>query len=893
MKKLLLFALCLPMIVFGQNVNIPDANFKAYLVGEPLINTNGDTEIQVSEATAFNDGIYCDNMNISDLTGIEAFTSIIYLLCQNNQLSSLYLADNTSLYALVCSNNQLTSLDFSNGNNTMTNSMEFKCYGNPNLFCINVDDPVFSTATWVNIDSQIQFSTNCATEIYGCTDSLACNYNATATIDDGSCVYPTNDTLTITACDSYDWLHFDDTNSWSTITETQSGIYTSTLWGGFTNSGCDSIFTLDLTIINSSPPEANSTDTTVFCSYTWPVNGQTYYSSIGTVYHTDISIYGCDSMSQLNLTIDTIVYNTTNITACDEYVWPVSAITYNTSGTYTWVGTNSNGCTQTDTLNLTITNAIVTDTRTECDSYSCQWYDSATYSWYTTSFSQSGVYTYIWHDTLNLVCDTTFILDLTINNSTSNTTTASACDTYYTWSVDGTAYTTSGTYTDVSTNVNGCTHTETLNLTVNSSTSNTTTATACDTYTWAVDGNTYLTSGTYVEISIVPTGSCPQIDTLNLIINNSTTSTDTQVSCDAYTWIDGLTYVSSNNSATHTIPNASGCDSIITLNLTLNNSSIGTTIATSCDTYTWAVDGTAYTTSGTYTDVSTNANGCTHTETLNLTVNSSTSNTTTATACETYTWAVDGTAYTTSGTYTDVSTNANGCTHTETLNLTVNSSTSNTTTATACETYTWAVDGTAYTTSGTYTDVSTNANGCTHTETLNLTVNSILASINQSGDSLFATTTPIGLNADWYNIQTENGSTRIWLMEEGVSSFTPTFECSYFIVVSDNGCADTSETYYFGATAKRIGSLVTSPNPTRGLINVKFENTKNQFVYLHLMNGSGVKLDDFITKENELTINLSKYPSGTYYLYFDSSAAKQGCNPEDTELITTKIILNK
>ena len=791
MKKLLLFALCLPMIVFGQNVNIPDANFKAYLVGEPLINTNGDTEIQVSEATAFNDGIYCDNMNISDLTGIEAFTSIIYLLCQNNQLSSLYLADNTSLYALVCSNNQLTSLDFSNGNNTMTNSMEFKCYGNPNLFCINVDDPVFSTATWVNIDSQIQFSTNCATEIYGCTDSLACNYNATATIDDGSCVYPTNDTLTITACDSYDWLHFDDTNSWSTITETQSGIYTSTLWGGFTNSGCDSIFTLDLTIINSSPPEANSTDTTVFCSYTWPVNGQTYYSSIGTVYHTDISIYGCDSMSQLNLTIDTIVYNTTNITACDEYVWPVSAITYNTSGTYTWVGTNSNGCTQTDTLNLTITNAIVTDTRTECDSYSCQWYDSATYSWYTTSFSQSGVYTYIWHDTLNLVCDTTFILDLTINNSTSNTTTASACDTYYTWSVDGTAYTTSGTYTDVSTNVNGCTHTETLNLTVNSSTSNTTTATACDTYTWAVDGNTYLTSGTYVEISIVPTGSCPQIDTLNLIINNSTTSTDTQVSCDAYTWIDGLTYVSSNNSATHTIPNASGCDSIITLNLTLNNSSIGTTIATSCDTYTWAVDGTAYTTSGTYTDV------------------------------------------------------------------------------------------------------STNANGCTHTETLNLTVNSILASINQSGDSLFATTTPIGLNADWYNIQTENGSTRIWLMEEGVSSFTPTFECSYFIVVSDNGCADTSETYYFGATAKRIGSLVTSPNPTRGLINVKFENTKNQFVYLHLMNGSGVKLDDFITKENELTINLSKYPSGTYYLYFDSSAAKQGCNPEDTELITTKIILNK
>jgi len=44
MKKLLLILLCLPMIGFGQNVNIPDANFKGYLVGNTAINTNGDTE---------------------------------------------------------------------------------------------------------------------------------------------------------------------------------------------------------------------------------------------------------------------------------------------------------------------------------------------------------------------------------------------------------------------------------------------------------------------------------------------------------------------------------------------------------------------------------------------------------------------------------------------------------------------------------------------------------------------------------------------------------------------------------------------------------------------------------------------------------------------------------
>ena len=54
MKKLLIVLLALPFIGFGQNVNIPDANFKAYLVGEPSINTNGDTQISVTEAAAFN-----------------------------------------------------------------------------------------------------------------------------------------------------------------------------------------------------------------------------------------------------------------------------------------------------------------------------------------------------------------------------------------------------------------------------------------------------------------------------------------------------------------------------------------------------------------------------------------------------------------------------------------------------------------------------------------------------------------------------------------------------------------------------------------------------------------------------------------------------------------------
>ena len=114
MKRILLFlSVFLSATLFGQNVYVPDANFKACLVGNSEINTNDDTEIQVSEASVFNGAIYCWNQNISDLTGIEAFTALTYLDCSLNQLTSLDLSQNTALSLLECSNNELTSLDVS------------------------------------------------------------------------------------------------------------------------------------------------------------------------------------------------------------------------------------------------------------------------------------------------------------------------------------------------------------------------------------------------------------------------------------------------------------------------------------------------------------------------------------------------------------------------------------------------------------------------------------------------------------------------------------------------------------------------------------------------------------------------------------------------------------
>lgn len=69
--------------------------------------------------------------------------------------------------------------------------------------------------------------------------------------------------------------------------------------------------------------------------------------------------------------------------------------------------------------------------------------------------------------------------------------------------------------------------------------------------------------------------------------------TDNQIACGSFTWINGITYTSSNNTDTVMLTNAAGCDSIITLNLTFSADTIGIDNQTACNSYTW-IDGITY-----------------------------------------------------------------------------------------------------------------------------------------------------------------------------------------------------------------------------------------------------------------------------------------------------------
>src|SRR5690554_1283459 len=91
-----------------------------------------------------------------------------------------------------------------------------------------------------------------------------------------------------------------------------------------------------------------------------------------------------------------------------------------------------------------------------------------------------------------------------------------------------------------------------------------TTAVACDSFDWF--GTTYTASGTATHV-LTNSAGCDSTVTLTLTINTSATGTDTQTACGSFTWIDGVEYTASNNTAMYTIVGgaANGCDSIVTL----------------------------------------------------------------------------------------------------------------------------------------------------------------------------------------------------------------------------------------------------------------------------------------------------------------------------------------
>ena len=209
MKNLLLLLLCLPIIGFGQQTYVPDDNFETYLenngIGDGIALNDYVTTASIDTVTE----LHLSSLNINDLTGIEDFTALTYLFCDNNQLTSLNISANTALITLRCMNNQLTSLDVSyNANldwlscsdNQLTSlgvsynaNLDWLSCGNNQLTSLDVSTNTNLTKLWCNDNQLTNLDVSTTTSL---TD-FQCHSNQLTSLD-----VSTNTALTYFSCNS-------------------------------------------------------------------------------------------------------------------------------------------------------------------------------------------------------------------------------------------------------------------------------------------------------------------------------------------------------------------------------------------------------------------------------------------------------------------------------------------------------------------------------------------------------------------------------------------------------------------------------------------------------------------------------------------------------------------
>ena len=112
----------------GQNVNIPDSQFKNALLSSNCIDTDGDgkvdgnvdinddNEIQINEIKDI-EFLNVSFKNIASLEGIQEFENLKKLYCHDNQLKSLDVSKNKNLEVLYCYDNQITHLNLKKNKN--------------------------------------------------------------------------------------------------------------------------------------------------------------------------------------------------------------------------------------------------------------------------------------------------------------------------------------------------------------------------------------------------------------------------------------------------------------------------------------------------------------------------------------------------------------------------------------------------------------------------------------------------------------------------------------------------------------------------------------------------------------------------------------------------------
>jgi len=349
---------------------------------------------------------------------------------------------------------------------------------------------------------------------------------------------------------------------------------------------------------------------------------------------------------------------------------------------------------------------------------------------------------------------------------------------------------------------------------------------------------------------------------------NAYETSDTAAICEGDSYSFGTQNLTTTGIYQETFASAEGCDSLVTLQLTVHAQHMPPVITSACTSYFWAQTGETYLTSGMYTDTLVNSFGCDSILTLDLTIGQHSASSLQVDACESYTWPLNGVIYTASGLYYDTIPNAAGCDSVITLDLTILEATGSNLSANACGSYYWDQTGLTYSFSGTYRDTIPNAAGCDSIITLSLSIEplpQVMVVHNLEGRLLAISSNDV---ADWIDCSTG----QIVAGQHGQATFTPTGNGSYAAIVENpvTFCRDTSDCFvvdFVGIEKFNLMSLSIAPNPAHDQVTILFDG---EAASLTVRDAQG-KLILAQTIKNGSHIALDMLEAGVYLFHLETA----------------------
>ncbi len=373
---------------------------------------------------------------------------------------------------------------------------------------------------------------------------------------------------------------------------------------------------------------------------------------------------------------------------------------------------------------------------------------------------------------------------------------------------------------------------------------------------------TWNSSGLYHDtISRVCGGD--SLITINLVVNQNTYSTIYDSACYSYVSPSGNYVWTSTGTYTDKIPNSVGCDSVITVNLKIKNT-YSMISASACGMYT-APSGKIITSSGLHFDTIPNSSQCDSIITISLLLKN-TYSTLVDSACSLYI-SPSGKPFDSSGVYIDTIPNKFSCDSIITIYLTIKSS-DTIIYPISCKQY-LSPGGNIYYSTGLYIDTLVNSLGCDSLITINLNVINVDTSVYSNQFTLIANAS----NALYQWIDCSNNQ-----IISGANSqlFTPSNGGSYAVIVTQNGCVDTSNCYTVnnvGISKNLHGNNVSIyPNPTKDIFLISYSGQQQENYFIYDLMGKEFlrgKIDRGVT-----LINLEDKPIGVYILKIGETSFK-------------------